>query len=210
MNLELLMAERMFVQSRQMNREVINQAYAQALAAYVTVGQRYAEAQVLSVGCAEGRDADVQAAFVLYRLVQEGGSVHYFGIDMDVIAIQTAKDDPVYTRDELEGVTYAFGCFDAKNAGSLPGPYEVVFLSHPETYTDADNWKQIMAGVAKVQNPGGLLIAALYRENEVDGLIAILGDDYRVLSREKNEFARSDSTFSSITPYNYIVVAERK
>jgi hypothetical protein len=195
-----------------MKQQTENAVYLQGLNKYVSVERNLQNANILSVGCAEGRDANVQAEFVLENIVEPGGLVSYLGIDINYLKISTARGDfrdVLYDREELDRVSYEFQPLDATDLSLLQNTnFDVVFFSHPETIGDAKNWKRIADQVKTVQTGGDLLIASLFEPTEADALCDMLRGRYAILTNVENEFAMPD--FLKISGHKYIVVAQRE
>lgn len=211
MNITRSLEDALFDQQRAVLNIVIDGNYWAMLRKYVPVQSPIVceEAVVVNLGCGTGRDAEVQAEYVLENMtVGDTGKVRYYGVDSDHWSIQTAKKLVRNTYDER--VSYDFLVGDARELDHIvQDNADVFFISHPETVTMNLTWKEIVEKMKPKHKTSGLLVATFHNEDEMDAMKTILGGSYIVDYAGRNEHTTKDTHFS-IYHHQFVLVARKK
>ncbi len=201
----------LFDEQRAVLNVVIEGSYWAMLRKYISVQSPIVceEAIVVNLGCGTGRDAEVQAEYVLEKMVApDTNRVRFYGVDIDPWSIQTAKK---FARNTYDGrVSYDFMVDDARELDHIVrNNVDVFFISHPETVTMNITWKEIVGKMKLKHKASGLLVATFHNEDEMDAMKTMLGESYIVEYAGRNEHATKDTHFS-IYHHQFVLVTRKK
>lgn len=174
--------------------------YKQMLQKYVPNYFSDKEITLLNVGCGICLEANV-----LYDHFKTGdNSVKLVGIDMHAEAIEYAQQQYASFGENM-----IFVCGDARELDwFVQDTVNIVVMSHPEIVYSNGNWRKIVDNARNIHVKGRLLLNTFYFEPEMDAMHKLIEEDYEIIFKGRNEYAKEVVSF--FCPHQYLIVARKK
>ena len=163
---------------------------------------------VVSLGCGYAYDAEVQAKYILKKIVSSKGAVIYTGIDPNLEALMKANKK--YRSLSTDRISYNFIPEDARKIQNHFDNVDVVFMSQPEIFSDFNLWKEIVNKTAEIHPAGMPLITTLGSVRELKLMEDVVKVLYNITNKGENQYA-VEPLFGEIRKdHGYFLIAEKK